>query len=303
MSLSQLERARTLDFPSRQAMLHREPSVQKFWAVNRVLLSNAWKEWEASKKGEILRPSEVLLDANFREAVTQAWSDPTKELGVEELLQKVSPGVYQFQLFDPERLTELRAYLDEVADAEIPLRPPYGIALNRLGSMLDSRSEGHLAAPGFQGFYRELLDKYMRPVARLLFPEVMGYDTQTFGFSIQYQAGMDTSLRLHTDASAVTMNVNLNLPGENFTGSEVDFYNTETGGANRLSFKPGTAMIHRGSLPHAAQPITSGSRTNLVFWLYGDQGEIPRHRVMKEDSNAHQRWTVPQAEYDDFAPF
>ena len=111
--------------------------------------------------------------------------------------------------------------------------------------MLDPRSEGYLAAPGFQALYRELMDKYTRPIARLLFPEVMGCDTQTFGFSIQYQAGLDTSLRLHTDASAATLNVNLNLLGEAFTGSEVDFYDPYTGRVSRLTFKPGTAMLHR----------------------------------------------------------
>ncbi|WP_370979392.1 hypothetical protein [Agaribacterium sp. ZY112] len=303
MSVSQLERARNLERPSREAMLQRAPSVQQFWNTNRKLLSEAWHEWEAVTKENLLPASDGLLDADLKEAITQAWQDPSKEFLLANLLRKVSPGVYQLQLFNPERLNELRAYLDSVADAQIPLRPPYGIALNRLGVMLDSRSEGYLAAPSFQSFYRELLDKYMRPIARFLFPELMGYDSQTFGFSIQYQAGVDTSLQLHTDASAATLNINLNLPEEEFTGSEVDFYNPVTGAVNRLSFEPGTAMIHRGNIPHAAQPITSGSRTNLVLWLYGDNGEIPSHSVIREETHAHQRWTVPQDKRDEFAPF
>jgi hypothetical protein len=300
---SQLQLARNLDLPTREEMLHRAPSVQRFWDNNRELLSAAWKEWEQKEQVKLLPPTNTLLDDNLRNAVERAWKDPDQESKVKELLHQVSPGVYQFQLFDPNRLEALRNYLEAVASAEIPLRPPYGIALNRFGAMLDSRSEGFLATPGFQTFYREILDNFMRPIARLLFPEILGYDSQTFGFSIQYQEGVDTSLRLHTDASAVTLNVNLNLPGEEFTGSEVDFYNPVTGGKNRLSFKPGTAMIHRGSIPHAAQPITSGSRTNLVFWLYGDRGEIPHHRVMPDEFDVHQRWTVPEAKYDNFAPF
>ena len=99
----------------------------------------------------------------------------------------------------------------------------------------------------------------MRPVARLLFPEIAGYDTQTFGFSIQYQPGIDTSLQLHSDASAATLNINLNLPEETFSGSEVDFYDPISGKANRLTFTPGAAMIHRGTIAHAAQPIISVS--------------------------------------------
>ena len=106
---------------------------------------------------------------------------------MQDLLQEVAPDVFQFQFFDPQRLADLRSYLESAWNAQIPLRPPYGIVLNRRGAMLDRRSEGYLAAPSFQAFYRELLDTYMRPIARLVFPEVMGYDTQTFGFSIHYR--------------------------------------------------------------------------------------------------------------------
>ncbi|OEE63695.1 2OG-Fe(II) oxygenase [Enterovibrio norvegicus] len=300
---SQLQRARALDLPSREAMLHRDMSVQRFWDENRMLLTDAWKEWEASEKDKLFTIDETLLDAKLRNAVEQAWENPTTETAVADLWEQVSPGVYQTQFFDPARLADLRDYFAHVADANIPLRPPYGIALNRHGAMLDQRSEGYLAAPNFQAFYNAILEKYMRPIARLLFPEVMGFDTQTFGFSIQYQPGMDTSLRLHTDASAATMNVNLNLPGEEYTGSELDLYDPATRNVKRVRFEPGVAMIHRGSVPHAAHPITSGTRTNLVFWLYGDRMSIPSPRLQVPAIDAHDRWTVPVAVSDAFAPF
>lgn len=303
MPLSQLRRARALALPSREEMLHRAPSVQQFWDKNKSLLSDAWVEWDNSAREGSFILDDSLLDAKLRNAVTEAWEDPSKESTVRDLWQEVSSGVYQCQFFDPERLVDLRNLLNQAANAQIPLRPPYGIALNRGGAMLDPRSEGYLAAPRFQALYRQLLDKYMRPIARLLFPEVMGFDTQTFGFSIQYQAGMDTSLRLHTDASAATLNINLNLPGEDFTGSEVDFHDAKTGRVNRLTFKPGTAMIHRGNVAHAAQPITSGERSNIVLWLYGDHMQIPRHVDGKLDIDAQQRWTVPNSGYDQVAPF
>jgi hypothetical protein len=302
-ALGQLQRARSLDLPSREAMLNRAPSVQQFWDNNQQLLNDAWSEWDKNETANLITPDTSLLDSKLRNAVEQAWKDPTKELIVKELMQEVSPGVFQFQFFDPERLAELRTYLEAVADAQIPLRPPYGIVLNRRGAMLDKRSEGFLAAPSFQAFYRELLDTYMRPIARMLFPEVTGYDSQTFGFSIQWQAGMDTSLRLHTDASAATLNINLNTQGEEFTGSEVDFYDKATGKVNRLSFKPGTAMIHRGGEAHAAQPITSGARSNFVLWLYGERGQIPLKNSQNQTIDAHQRWTVPSIRQDKSAPF
>lgn len=300
---SQLQLARALTLPSREAMLERAPSVQQFWDNNQQLLLNAWHEWDENETANLIKPDVSLLDPKLRNAIEQAWEDPTKESAVKSLLQEVSADVYQFQFFDPERLADLREYLDAVADTQIPLRPPYGIVLNRRGAMLDKRSEGFLGAPSFQAFYHELLNTYMRPIARMLFPEVMGYDTQTFGFSIQWQAGMDTSLRLHTDASAATLNINLNLPDETFTGSEVDFYDKATGKLNRLSFKPGTAMIHRGSAAHAALPITSGERSNFVLWLYGDRGQIPLQNNQVQKVDAKQRWTVPSAKHDYTAPF
>lgn len=302
-ALSSLQRARLLDLPSREAMLNRTPSVQQFWDNNQLLLKNAWNEWDENETSHLVMPDTSLLDSNLRNAVEQSWIDPTNELTVRDLLHEVSPGVFQFQFFDPDRLIDLRNYLEAVADAQIPLRPPYGIVLNRRGAMLDSRSEGFLAAPSFQTFYRELLDTYMRPIARMLFPEVTGYDSQTFGFSIQWQAGMDTSLRLHTDASAATLNINLNMPGEEFTGSEVDFYDKATGKVNRLSFKPGTAMIHRGGEAHAAQPITSGTRSNFVLWLYGERGQVPLQNSQNKTIDAEQRWTIPSTRQDKSAPF
>jgi hypothetical protein len=300
--VSSLERARALDLPSREATLNRAPSVQQFWNRNNSLLSEAWQEWENNHQDSLFIPDASLLDKNLRDAVEQAWQDPSKESAVQALWKEVSANVFMCQFFDHERLAELRDYLENIADAKIPMRAPYGITLNRHGAMLDPRSEGFLAAPNFQTFYRELLDRYMRPIARLLFPEIVGYDTQTFGFSIQYQAGMDTSLRPHTDASAATLNVNLNLPGETYTGSEVDFYDTATGKTNQLRFQPGVAMLHRGNVPHAAHPITSGTRTNFVLWLYGDRGQIPLAGA-QTTLDPRQRWSTPQVAYDEIAPF
>ena len=67
------------------------------------------------------------MDAKLRTAVEAAWEDPTQESAVQDLWQEVSEGVYMCQCFDPERLVDLRAYLDDIADAKIPTRPPYGM--------------------------------------------------------------------------------------------------------------------------------------------------------------------------------
>ena len=303
MTHSQLQRARSLALPTRDATLRRDPSVARFWEQNRALLNGAWREWEAHEQDHLPLLDDTLLDARLRDAVAAALADPTTEASVESLWQRVAPGVFQCQFFDPERLRDLRDYLVAASDAQIPVRPPYGIVLNRHGMMLDRRSSGYLAAPSFQALYGRILDAYMRPISRLLFPEIVGFDTQSFGFSIQYRPGMDTSIRPHTDASAVTLNINLNLPGESFSGSSVDFFAPRTGRPSTFVFAPGVAVLHRGSVAHAARPITSGARTNFVLWLYGDQGRMPPRGSAPATTDARTRWTALSAASDGFAPF
>lgn len=267
------------------------------------MFQEAWAEWDQTAEGKKPALDASLYDPGLRAAVEQAWADPTTEAAVRDQWTEVFPGVYKAQFFNPARLAVLRAYLGAVADAGIPLRPPYGISLNRGGAMLDSRSEGYLAAPTFQDFYCGLMDSYMRPISRLLFPDIMGYDTQTFGFSIQWQANADTSLRAHTDASSVTLNINLNLPGEAFSGSGVRFFDRETRQISALTFAPGTALIHHGSVAHESMSITQGQRSNFVLWLYGDNGQVPPHGVMPKAIEPHERWVKTPTESDGFAPF
>ena len=304
MSTTLLKKARTVTRPSREAMLHRDPSVNRFWNDNEQTFEAAWTDWENDSGHAGITLDSSLYAPELRRAIEEAWEDPTKEMSVRDLWTEVFPNVYKAQFFDAEKLPVLRDYLARVADADIPLRPPYGIVLNRGGAMLDPRSEGYLAAPTFQSFYQELMDIFMRPVARLLFPDVYGYDSQTFGFSIQWQAGKDTKLQPHTDTSSVTLNINLNLPGENFSGSAVRFMNPNSRKVESLTFEPGTALIHHGRVPHASEPITEGERHNFVLWLYGKGGQIPyQHGPAGESVSAKQRWTIPKVSSDGFAPF
>lgn len=303
MNQSSLEQTRAIQRPSREAMLQRDVSVNRFWNQNRQLFEQAWVEWDQSDAGSRLVLDETLYDPKLRQAVELAWADPSKEAVVNDLWQEVFPGVYKAQFFDPARLGVLRDYLAKVADAGIPLRPPYGISLNRGGAMLDQRSEGYLAAPSFQEFYRGLMDRYMRPISRMLLPDIMGFDTQTFGFSIQWQADKDTSLRAHTDASSVTLNLNLNLPGEDFSGSGVRFFDRETRQVSELTFAPGTALIHHGSVAHESMPITQGERSNFVLWLYGENDQVPPYGSKSNTIDPHQRWVPIADKSDRFAPF
>ncbi|MEX3014219.1 2OG-Fe(II) oxygenase [Gymnodinialimonas hymeniacidonis] len=303
MTQTSLQHARTVERPTRDAMLRRHPSVQQFWDGNKEQFEKAWAEWEDSLDGKLPKLDSSIFDSKLQNAVDAAWVDPSTEGAVQDLWEEVFPGVYRTQFFDVEQLATLRAYMGAVAEADIPLRPPYGISLNRGGAMLDPRSEGYLAAPAFQAVYHDLMHRYMRPISRMLFPDVMGYDTQTFGFSIQWQANKDTSLRPHTDASAVTLNINFNLPGGAYDGSAVSFIDPATRRVEKLSFEPGTALIHHGRIPHASEPITKGERFNFVLWLYGDHGQIPMEGAPEQATSPQERWSMPEARSDGFAPF
>ena len=303
MTQTSLTLAREIERPSREAMLQRAPSVHHFWNDNTSLFEEAWKEWEETANLEGLTLDDSLYAQALFKAVDAAWKNPDDDNAVRDLWEEVFPGVYKAQFFDAEKLAILRGYMEKVADADIPLRPPYGISLNRAGAMLDPRSEGHLGAPGFQAFYAGLMNRYMRPISRLLFPDVAGYDDQTFGFSIQWKADTDTSLRPHSDASSVTLNINLNLPGEGFAGSGVTFIDPETRRVESLKFEPGVALIHHGSVPHASEPITEGSRSNFVLLLYGQNGQVARGGADVVSLTPENRWTVPASQSDGFAPF
>jgi hypothetical protein len=310
-----LAQARALPLPSREASLQRDVSVSHFWKNNRKLLEGAWGEWEVENKDKTLRLDESFLDPRLRKAINEAWENPEKENIVADLWEEIIPGVFVAQFFDLERLAELRNYFNEVVKSNIPVRPPYGIQLNRYGMMLDPRSEGYLAAPNFQAFYNDMMNRYMRPIARLLLG-TYGYDSQTFGFSIQYNPDKDKDLNAHTDASSATLNININLPDEKFTGSQVDFFDKTTRKTVSTVFEPGKAIIHRGNVPHVTHPITSGQRSNLVVWLYGNRMQIPQGNASSygsfgnstsanslENITAQQRWSVPNEPKDTFAPF
>ncbi|NJB35672.1 2OG-Fe(II) oxygenase [Croceivirga sp. JEA036] len=312
-----LAEARALEVPTRELSLRRDPSVAKFWNDNRKLLEAAWVEWEQKNKDNLLLPDESLLDPKLRKAINDAWENPEKENAVADLWEEIIPGVYETQFFDLERLADFRTYLEDAVKSGIPKRAPYGIQLNRYGMMLDSRSVGHLAAPSFQAFYNAIMDRYMRPISRLLLG-TYGYDNQTFGFSIHYNPDKDKDLHGHTDASSATLNINTNLPDEEFTGSIVDFYDKASGKTGQTKFEPGKAIILRGNVPHATHPIESWQRSNLVVWLYGDNMQIPRGStssygnisnsnsikdVALDNVTARQRWSLPDGLKDMTAPF
>lgn len=329
-SSSFLEKARSLQLPTREQVLQRDRSVHAFWDGNDILLEKAWKEWQASDEVALSLPKldSSLIHPKLRTAVEHIWSSveagdmdqvEAQEKLLKELFQEVAPGVYGIQFFDMEKIHIIRRWFDAGANAGIPIRPPYGIVLNRKGFMIDPRSVGYWAAPDFQSFYKDvLIDSYIRPISRLIFPGsiIATDDAASFAFSIQYQVGGDESIRHHTDASTITFNINLDEK-KSWTGSSLYFWETLNGGKRfTVEWAPGMAMMHLGRTLHAALPIESGTRSNIVVWTmpkdggrgYGgpltvEDGKYPAEYQLSRE----ERWTKPigttEKPFDRWTPF
>eukprot|EP00980_Cylindrotheca_fusiformis_P004250 scaffold918_cov126-Cylindrotheca_fusiformis.AAC.29 len=285
-----LERARNLKVPSREQVLRRDRSVYTFWDDNDKLLEQAWKEWQASDQVARSLPKldSSLIHPELRRAVEQIWesveSGDIDQVRIQEeillkkesLFQEVAPGVFAVQFLDVDKIYIIRKWFDAAANSGIPIRPPYGIVLNRKGFMIDSRSVGYWSAPDFQSFYTDILiNSYIRPLSRLFFSDTITKvedDLESFAFSIQYQVGGDESIRHHTDASTITFNINLD-ESRTWTGSSLYFWEHLNDGKRYIvDWAPGMAMMHRGRTLHAALPIESGIRNNLVVWTIPKDG-------------------------------
>jgi hypothetical protein len=157
--------------------------------------------------------------------------------------------------------------------------------MNRFGLVLDIETEGGVSYPGIDSFRDTLVDTYLRPLGRMFFHNYIGPgdDSSAYAFTIRYQPNKDTKLKEHSDASAVTLNMNLNLPEEDYNGSSIYFVVVDgdldhdldhDGERHEITFAPGMALLHRGMHRHAALPIESGERHNMVMWLFGDHGYV-----------------------------
>jgi len=303
-SAGALEQVRSLDVPAASATVNAEHEHASFWEANGSVLRLAWHELAASTEstGDGNNNNFTISDIvepNLQSAIQSTHENPTlsNEERVLSFFNEAGPPgkaqAYETRLMSPEGLRTLRAELDRATSSGIPLRRPNG--MNRHGCIIDDKVDGAVSLPTLTRFVQGLIDDIGRPVGRMLFPDSVGTedDTDYFAFTIRYNAEEDMELKEHRDASVVTINVNLNLPDEEYDGSSLYLLDEEGGGSARhsITFDPGMMLIHRGSVRHAALPITSGTRHNLVIWLFGEDGTV-RFAPYGEDErlSVEQRW-------------
>jgi hypothetical protein len=294
IEMSALELVRQLKPPSVESTTGGEMEGLAFWNQHDATIKQAWDEWALQQQLSLPPLDEtIVMDPTLYQSIHQAWNDPSveNEEVLKDLWKEVIPGVYSYQLFTLEGIQRIRQHLKAASESGIPTRRPNG--MNRFGSVLDIETEGGVSYPRIDSFRDMFVDTYLRPLGRMFFQNYIGPgdDSSTYAFTIRYQPNKDTNLNEHSDASAVTINMNLNLPEEAYEGSSLYFVG-EDDERHEFTFAPGMALLHRGLHRHAALPIESGERHNMVMWLFGDHGYVrfaPYEE--KEQISVTERWS------------
>uniref|UniRef100_A0A7S4RQF4 Fe2OG dioxygenase domain-containing protein n=2 Tax=Alexandrium monilatum TaxID=311494 RepID=A0A7S4RQF4_9DINO len=169
--------------------------------------------------------------------------------------------------------------------------------MNRYGVVLDQ--------VGLQTALEGLVAAHVRPLAAMLFPELVGAEDaeEHYAFTVRYEAAGDTELAKHADASVATLNLCLGRRG--WKGGALRFFDSggsgiyalprgnASAGAGDVEFSPGLALFHRGQHKHQALPLLSGERTNVIIWLFGRDGVVRAAPFARhEQLSAGQRWGV-----------
>ena len=269
-----LARARSLEAPAPKAQTGGELEGAEFWEEHATTLTAAWREL-GLRNASLGKLQDGFVALRLEAAVAAARAAPSAETeaAVRALWTKAAPGVWTADLLVPSVIAELRAELERIRDSGIPTRRPNG--MNRYGVILDTE----VGVPTLDGLISELVARYTRPIAAMLFPEHLVHtDTvESFVFTVRYKDGEDVSLAEHRDASVATLNLNLNTPadGDDYGGSDLYFVDEKDPEVRHtVSFAPGMAVLHTGSLRHAAMPIQRGERQNLIVWLFGQNSEV-----------------------------
>ena len=291
-----LEEVRKLKAPNPITANNGEMEEAGFWENNDNLIRQAWSEWKHEEQKQ--RSSSApfthekinwngtlasIVNETLLEAINLTHGNPWKENELKSLWKEVAPGVYAIQLLQPDKIHMVRECLDSISKSGIPTRRPNG--MNRYGYILEPDTPGSVLISPLNRFYTNLAEHVLRPIGRAFFPQYYSIhdnnDEESYAFTIRYKQNEDVSLNEHSDASLVTLNINLNLPGEeafynnnNYNHSPQIYFLNDNGQKQNLTFTPGMALLHRGIKKHAAYPIQRGERTNLIIWLFGSDGYV-----------------------------
>ncbi|CAH2295790.1 2-oxoglutarate and iron-dependent oxygenase domain-containing 2 isoform X1 [Pelobates cultripes] len=209
---------------------------------------------------------ESFLAEEFLRAVRFCESPHTGLDGLLKHLHSIpEKRIYQLPVFVPEFCRDLVEELENFERSDLPKGRPntmnnHGVLLNELG--FDDT------------FINPLRDKYLQPLASLLYPDWGGYCLDSHkAFIVKYAVHEDVDLSCHYDNAEVTLNICL---GKEFTEGNLYFSDMKEVPLNERQYTDvehtiGHGILHRGQHVHGALPIESGERWNLVIWMRASQ--------------------------------
>ena len=177
--------------------------------------------------------------------------------------------VYSFPFLTPRFARLLLEEAEHYAASGLPNPKPNG--MNNYGILWN-----HI---GMEATFDAIRSRYIAPVAAHVFPHLGGatIDRQ-HTYLVHYSTDEDAhGLDIHHDSCDITFNAALQEPNE-YEGSGLRFcglYSTPEYRRYTFTYRHvlGRAILYDGRMRHGAEPITSGSRTNLVMWAHSS-----RHR-------------------------
>ncbi|KJE89909.1 Ogfod2 protein [Capsaspora owczarzaki ATCC 30864] len=189
--------------------------------------------------------------------------------------------LYQFAMLRREWCLKLVEELQHFEKSGMPLARPN--SMNNYGTILNDI--------GFLPMLNELLAYHLNPLCKLLYPawdEGGGLDHH-HTFVVQYRMAEDRELKFHFDDAEVTLNVCL---GTEFTGGALYFGGLfdapETHDESlAVQHQLGRATLHLGKHRHAAKPITSGERYNMIMWMRNFCKRYHTHSEAERDEDQH----------------
>jgi len=211
----------------------------------------------------------------FLAAITEARTSASPAAVLRRYATEAVPGVYTFDMLSPAFCSMLLDELQHYEASDMPVVRPnsmnnYGVVLNSIGleQMMDV-----------------LQRDFVLPMAAALFPvEGDGVDHH-HTFMVQYKAGEDLGLDMHTDACDVTINVCL---GKEFTGAGLTLCGLRGSrhqDERRFQYSHphvlGRAIMHLGHQRHGADDIRTGERYNLIMWCKNSRYRLSRAFMSK----------------------
>ena len=166
---------------------------------------------------------------------------------------------------------------------------------NKVTKKSDKKNHGELflnlfltcisAQIGMQPVFDQFCREFVSPIIEMLYPEyiALGDTCDNYPFTVDYRKDpskdFDVDMKHHRDSSLATLNVCL---GYKFTAGNLQFWGDDpdslpyddSKGEGEMKMTPGLSLLHKGGHMHAALPITSGHRVNLIMWMYGEGGYV-----------------------------